>query len=30
VCNFGAGGQSCVACPDGEICVGSDGTQPCP
>lgn len=23
------GGQSCVSCPGGERCVGSDGMQPC-
>jgi hypothetical protein len=30
VCDHGAGGQMCVACPLGERCLGSNGTPPCP
>lgn len=29
-CNYGPGGSQCVACPDHEICTGSNGLPPCP
>lgn len=30
LCDYGPGGQQCVACPNGEICVGANGAPPCP
>jgi hypothetical protein len=30
LCNYGPGGQPCVACPGGELCTGANGAPPCP
>lgn len=30
LCDYGPGGQQCVACPNGETCTGANGAPPCP